>query len=125
MVTNIYWLNMYGVIEYNQEGKPKCEICNKHFDRVISHVRQKHNMSALDYKLKFGFDTSKGICSEKSAKLSREKAYQNYEKVIAENLINKGSSTRFKMGCKGRTKEQLSEQTIIRLSKQFKTKSIK
>ena len=116
---------MYGVIEYDQEGKPKCEICGKHFDRVISHVRQMHNMSALEYKLEFGFDTSKGICSEKTAKLSREKAYQNYEKVIAENLVNKGSKTRFKTGCKGRTREQLSEQTIIRLSNQFKTKSIK
>ena len=111
---------MYGIVEYDHEGKPKCEICGKHFDRVISHVRQKHNMSALDYKLKFGLDTSKGICSEKSRKLSSIKAYENYEKVIADNLINKGSKTRFKKGCKGRTKEQLSRQSIIRLKNQLK-----
>ena len=80
---------MYGVVEYNQEGKPKCEICGKHFDRLLSHVRQKHNMSALEYKKQFGLDVKKGICSEKSRKLSSIKAYENYEKVIADNLINK------------------------------------
>jgi hypothetical protein len=111
---------MYGVIEYDQEGKPKCEICGKHFDRLLSHVRQKHNMSALEYKKTYGLDTRKGICSEKSRKLSSKKAYENYEKVIADNLINKGSKTRFKKGCKGRTKEQLSRQSIIRLKKQLK-----
>lgn len=110
---------MYGIIEYNEEGKIKCEICGKYFARVSSHVRQKHNMSAYEYKKAYGFDTTKGICSEKSRKKSSKKAYENYQKVIAENLISKGSSTRFKKGCKGRTKEQLSEQSIIRLTNQI------
>ena len=110
---------MYGVTEYNKEGKAKCEICGKYFDRVSSHVRQKHNMSAYEYKKAYGLDTRKGICSEKSRKKSSKKTYENYEKVIAENLINKGFSTRFKKCSKGRTREQLSEQSIIRLTNQI------
>jgi hypothetical protein len=111
---------MYGVVEYNEEGKPKCEICGQHFDRVVSHVRQKHKLSALEYKKQFGFDVKKGICSQRSKNLSRSKAFENYNKVIQLNLINKGLSTRFKKGSKGRTKEQISEQSRIRLSNQLK-----
>tara|TARA_R110001592_G_scaffold139139_4_gene358959 strand:+ start:2879 stop:3229 length:351 start_codon:yes stop_codon:yes gene_type:complete len=111
---------MYGIVEYDNDGKPKCEICGEHFDRVISHVRQKHDISALEYKKRFGFDTKKGICSERSKNLSRLKVFENYNKVVKENLLKKGSTTRFKKGCKGRTREQLSEQSKIRLSNQLK-----
>ena len=107
----------YGVIEYNEEGLVKCEICGEYFHRVISHVRQKHNISAIEYKEKFGFDKHKGICSKKSAMLSRQKTLDNYHRCITNNLLVKGKKTRFKKGDKGRTRDKISEQTMIRLKK--------
>lgn len=106
----------YGKIEYNQEGKPKCEICGEYFNRVSAHVRQKHEMSAKEYKLTFGFDLYKGICSKDSSEKSRDKVLENYDKVVANNLLKKGESTRFKKGCEGRTKDKVSEQTRRMLS---------
>lgn len=101
----------YGIIEYNSDGQPKCEICGEHFERVAAHVRQKHDMSAREYKQTYGFDLSKGICSKESSAKSRDKNLENYDKVVGKNLIKKGESTRFKKGSKGRTKDQVSEQT--------------
>ena len=63
----------YGILEYNEEGKPKCEICGKFFNRVISHVRQKHFLNEREYKKQFGFELKKGICSKESSEKSRIK----------------------------------------------------
>jgi len=109
----------YGVIEY-ENGKPICEICGKAFNRVISHVRQKHDMSEKEYKIQFGFDLYKGICSLESAEKSRIKALENYDLVIAQNLINNGSKTRFVKGGNGRTKDKVSEQTRNALKERLK-----
>jgi len=106
---------MYGIIEYNSEGKPKCEICQKHFDRVVSHVRQVHGLNATEYKIEFGFDRKKGICSKTSAEKTRVKTIENYDKVISENLVIGGAKTRFKKGHKGRTIDKVSQQTMNRL----------
>jgi len=111
----------YGIIEYNEEGQPKCEICNKYFNRVLAHVRQKHHMTEKEYKIQFGFDLKKGICSAESSERSRIKALENYDTVIAVNLTIKGQKSRFKNGDKGRTKEQVSEQTRIMLKERLKT----
>jgi hypothetical protein len=110
----------YGIIEYNSDGEPKCEICEKHFKRVIAHARQKHNISEREYKMQFGFDLKKGICSKDSSEKSRIKAFENYDKVIAINLTQKGVKSRFVKGDKGRTKEQVSEQTRLMLIERLK-----
>jgi hypothetical protein len=105
----------YGKIEYNEDGLPKCEICGEHYHRVTAHVRQVHGLSAKEYKKEFGFDLQKGICSKESSQKSRDKAMSNYDKVIGENLIKGGEETRFKVGSRGRTREQVSQQTLNRL----------
>lgn len=110
---------MYGVIEYDPDGKPICEICGKSFERVISHVRQKHFLSEKEYKVQFGFDLGKGICSKESAEKSRIKALENYDKVVGKNLILNGEKSRFKKGDQGRTRDQLSEQTRLMLVSRF------
>jgi hypothetical protein len=69
----------YGIIQYNNEGKPKCEICGEYFNRVLTHVRQKHEMTQREYKKQFGFDVKKGICSKESADRTRQKTLNNYE----------------------------------------------
>jgi hypothetical protein len=101
----------YGQVEYNKKGLPKCEICNKHFKRVVAHVRQKHDLDARAYKKQFGFDLSKGICSRESSEKSRVAVSENYDTVVSKNLIENGKKTQFKKGYKGRTKDQVSEQT--------------
>jgi hypothetical protein len=110
----------YGVIEYDDNGNPICEICRKSYKRVISHVRQKHDMNEREYKIKFGFDLKKGICSKESSELSRERVMENYDKCIGDNLIKSGEKSRFKDGDKGRTKDKVSEQTRIRLRDRLK-----
>jgi len=110
----------YGKIEFNNDGQPKCEICGKFFSRVVSHVRQKHEINEKDYKRQFGFDLKKGICSNESSKKTRLKTLENYDKCIRLNLIIKGCETRFNYGHVGRTKERVSEQTRIRLKERLK-----
>lgn len=110
---------MYGQVEYNEEGLPMCEICGKHFDRILPHARQKHGISARDYKQSFGLDVKKGICSQRSRELSRERAFENYEVAIANNLLERGRASRFQVDSKGRTKDMVSFQTMTRLKKHF------
>lgn len=105
----------YGKIEYNEDGLPKCEICGEHYHRVTAHVRQIHGLSAREYKLQFGFDLIKGICSRESSEKTRVKTMSNFDIVITENLIKGGEQTRFKFGSKGRTREKVSKQTLLRL----------
>jgi hypothetical protein len=115
----------YGIVEYDKEGKPICEICKKSFKRVLSHVRQKHDMNEREYKKKYGLDLNKGICSKESSELSRERVMENYDKVVTKNLVKGGSKSRFKDGSKGRVKANVSQQTRIALKKRLKTPEMK
>lgn len=116
---------MLGVIRYDETGKPICEICNKSFHRLMSHVRQKHHISEREYKVKFGLDLHKGICSIESSNKSRTAVLNNYESIIIPNLIAKGSKTRFKKGSDGRTKEKVSPQTKIALQNHINSSKMK
>ena len=109
-----------GKIEYDEDGLVKCEICGDHFHRVTSHARQKHDISARDYKIQFGFDLKKGICSKISAEKTRVTTLKNYDKCIGKNLLKGGASSRFKQGSVGRTKDKVSEQTRIMLKERLK-----
>jgi hypothetical protein len=110
----------YGKIEYNDDGQPKCEICNQYFNRVIPHARQKHSINEKEYKAKFGFDSKKGICSKESSEKTSLKTLSNYDKCITRNLNIKGSKARFVKGSAGRGKEMVSEQTKLRLKARLK-----
>lgn len=110
---------MFGQVEFNEEGLPKCELCGKHFKRVLNHVRMKHDgMNEKDYKKQFGFDLHKGICSKESAEVSRKYVEKYYDKVVAANLISNGEKTRFTKGSEGRTRDKISPQTMNRLKQQ-------
>ncbi len=78
-------------------------------------------MNEKTYKLRFGFDLKKGICSLESANKTRIKTLQNYDTVIKQNLTIKGAESRFKKGDKGRTKDKVSPQTRIMLKERLKT----
>ena len=114
----------YGVIEYDKEGKPICEICKKSFNRVLAHVRQKHGMNEREYKMKFGFDVGAGICSKESSEKTRTKTLANYNKCIRKNLLSQGTKTRFTKGSIGRTKDKVSAQTRKMLKDRLKNPSM-
>lgn len=106
----------YGIIEYNADGLPKCELCGRYFNRVLSHVRQKHAMTEREYKIMFGFDLVKGITSAQSREKSRQAVLNNFETVVEKNLTKRGEQSRFKKGTEGRTSDQVSEQTKLMLA---------
>ena len=106
----------YGVLEYDRLGRIKCEICQEYFDRVASHARQAHFITARDYKKQYGFDAKKGLTSKRSRDLSRQRVYMYYDLCIKQNLLDKGSKTRFSEGSAGRPSEVMSEQTRRRVS---------
>jgi len=106
---------MYGQIEYNEEGLPKCEICGKYFKRVLNHVRMSHDgMTEKEYKKKFGLDLRKGM----SAELSRKWNHLYSKTVVRSNLLKDGRNTRFQKGHPGRTIDKVSPQTMKRLKQQ-------
>lgn len=104
---------MYGVVSYDQEGKPICELCGRSFHRLLRHVRVSHEMTPKKYRKMFGLDNS-GILSMSYAKKSRETALKNYEQCIAINLNIKGKATQFKKGNKGLPLKKLAVQTRIK-----------
>lgn len=109
-----------GKVHYDEKGNPRCHICGKSYKKVLSHVWQKHGMSAEEYKKKFGLDLNKGLICEETRKTLQQHIKNNYNKVVTENLINKGKNTRFEKGSKGRTADQVSLQTLNRLKGSFK-----
>ena len=111
---------MYGQIQYDEDGKPMCEICGKYFHRVLSHARQKHEINEREYKKRFGLDLIVGICSKESAERTRIKTLENYDKCIAKNLIRDGEKTRFILGSEGRTIDKVSAQTMAALKERLK-----
>lgn len=111
----VYELPKYGEIAYSDDGKPICHVCGLAFDKVLSHVWQVHEMTENEYKKQFGLETTKGIMSEKSTALARQRNRENYGIVVEENLLMAGEKTRFKQGSAGRTKDKVSEYTRKRL----------
>lgn len=111
---------MYGIIEYDSNGNPLCEICRGAFKRVLTHVRQVHSMNEREYKIQFGFDLQRGICSKDSSEISRVRVAENFDKCIGKNLLLKGNKTRFKTHHAGRKKEMVSAQTKLRLKQRLK-----
>ncbi len=112
-------LPKYGEIEYDYRGYPRCHICGKAFKKVLSHVTQKHGITAYEYKKQFGLDVTKGIMCEESRALARKRAYENYDVAIKKNLLQNGKKSRFKKESKGRTRDQVSAQTLARLRGNF------
>lgn len=104
-----------GEVSYDTQGKPICHICGNSFHRILCHVRQKHNLSARQYKKKFGLDLIKGVCSRESHDLASQRNKENFETVVGKNLLLGGIKTRFKKGCNGRTKDKVSLQTKRKL----------
>jgi len=110
-------LPKFGEVKRDNQGNCYCHICGFAFKKVLSHATQKHKITALEYKKKFGLYTSKGLLSTESKKIAQNRTQENYSLVVEQNLIKGGDNTRYKKGSKGRTKDKVSEQQKQALKK--------
>jgi hypothetical protein len=92
--------------------KIECKICHGLYVRVCTHARQKHEVTAREYKEAFGYDVRKGIMTDADREHMRELAYIN---GMPERLQRTGAKTRFKKAQTGLGKYQRSQQTLERL----------
>ena len=104
-----------GEVAYDNQGRVICHICGRAFHKVLTHCKQRHGLTAYEYKKMFGLDVKKGLTSNYTKEKLRKSVQDNYDKVVSENLIKGGKKTRFINGSKGRTKDKVSLQTLKRL----------
>lgn len=74
--------------------KIKCLECGLLFTRPLSHVWQKHGLTAREYKKKHGLDVKRGIATPEYKEHMRDLVFQN---GTVGNL-KKGAAYRFKKG---------------------------
>lgn len=111
---------MYGIIETDTNGLIKCEICGLHFARVACHVNKVHGMSAKEYKIKFGFVRSAGLCSVKSREYTSENSKERYKAGEMQSFISNSTKGRFRKGGFGRTSHMISPQAKIQQTERMK-----
>lgn len=78
------------------EWKIICELCWKSFNKVIAHIWQKHKLSWKQYRVMFWLSMRWWLMSQQSYQLAKDNNEANYDEVVVNNLLNKGSNTRFK-----------------------------
>ena len=105
----------YGRIAKSTDGRLICHICGQPFVKLGSHVVQKHGMTSRQYKQMFGLEVGRGLITNEHKQHLRDCVMRNYDKVVAENLIEYGDSARFTPGHPGRTRDMVSEQTRRKL----------
>lgn len=104
-----------GKLHYDEDGKIICHICGRSFHSLDMHINMSHDITVSDYKKEFGLNNSTGLRSEHVKNKLRQAVKENYEKVVTNNLIERGKENRFKVGGKGRTREQLRLQELNRI----------
>lgn len=111
----LYPKPLVGVVATNEKGEFICHICGKAYAKLGSHIVQSHGLPIKEYKKKFSLADSTSLCEKELKEHLRQSVIDNYDKVVTENLTNKGSASRFKKGCPGRTKDKVSLQTLAQL----------
>jgi len=95
--------------------KLTCQICDKRFKHLGSHVVQGHHILARDYKIKFGLDISHPLVISSISEKHRQDAYK-YK--MDKRLKRAGMRTRFKEGFNSERFYKRSAETIDRLNRQ-------
>ncbi len=113
----VYALPKYGEVQLDPDGKPICHICGRSYRKLGAHVMNSHHILAHDYKVKFGLDRIKGLCSKDYREWMRDKVMEHADVIITRNLILGGMATRYQPNHKGRTADKMSEQTRRRVAK--------
>lgn len=87
-----------GTIVSDEEGKIVCHICGQAHDKLGSHIVNKHKMLTKEYKDYFDLPQNVSLASEQHRIKMREYNRIYRDQVVYDNLINKGSNTRFQQG---------------------------
>lgn len=92
----------------------KCQICEKEFSHLGSHIWHGHHITARDYKEEFGLPYKMALISQDIYEKKRKHFEENQEKYL-KNLLKCGKKNRFKKGHSGlhRTSEH-ERKTIIK-----------
>lgn len=109
----------YGIIEYNKDGHLKCEICGNYFSRLSNHLRFFHVISSSEYKETYGLNRTQALWSKADILAQRKHTLANYAVCVGQNLFSKPNPYRYQIGCKGRTKDMVREQTRLMLLNQL------
>lgn len=100
------------------KDKLQCPHCKKYYRKLASHTWQVHEVRHTELKNDLGLDKKKGLIPESDKEVLRKHVINNYDVVVKENLITKGTNTRLKKG--EYIKYKRSKQTIDRLKKHIK-----
>lgn len=104
--------------EKDTREKIQCQLCGKWFRQVGSHVWERHNMLARDYRIMFGFDRKRG---QLPTDLREHKADKVFENGTVDNL-KLGKAYWFKEGSSLAGRYERSQQTMERLRKGTRVK---
>ncbi len=104
------------------EGKIQCLLCGSWYWNVGTHVRQRHDMTAREYRELHNLEVRKGIVSVELRKKMRQNALDNN---MDKQLIRAGKATRFKKGQAGVGVYERSPITIERLRRNQKLSYVK
>lgn len=110
----VHPLPEYGEITYADNGDAICPFCGKSFRKLGMHLYYGHGMTTDEAFKKAGWDRSAKATNPRYRDRMRQVLQPH---CVTENLLKKGSSTRFSKGHSGRTKDMISEMTRKRLSK--------
>ncbi len=94
-------------------NKKQCLVCLRWYRQVGTHIVQRHELTAREYKEKYGLDVKRGILPVDLVEIKAEKTRKN---GTVDNL-KKGKKFWFKKGQPGVGIYQRSAQTLERLSK--------
>lgn len=92
-------------------NKKQCLVCGKWYRQVSTHIVQRHELTAREYKEKYGLDVKRGILPADIIEIKAEKTRNN---GTIENL-KKGKKFWFKKGQPGVGVYKRSAQTMKRL----------
>ena len=102
-----------GEIWYDKDGKIKCHICGRSFNKLSSHIVQVHNISSSEYKEMFELNKGQKLTSK-----AMEEYFRNKPRT---DITKHSSKTRFKKGHKSARKgDRVRLQTILERPIEYK-----
>lgn len=90
----VYDIPEVGKITYAPNGDPICHICGQAHRKLGNHIRFKHNMSQQEYRDKFKLYRNTRLSNYEYQKTMSNYNKEHRNKVVLDNLIEKGKSTR-------------------------------
>lgn len=89
-----------GKVAVTPDGKIICHICRQAYDKLGSHIYNKHGIATKLYKEYFKLNHNTNLTNATYHIKMREYTTKNYDLVVTENLTHKGENTRIKSGDK-------------------------